>query len=91
MKKDVKNILFVAVAVVLLYYVLDCSGVLKKFKSGYKKPTNKEMYKKKLLEHYKKKNEHYKKKKLEKMGSKESYKKREMYKKKREGYCSGCA
>lgn len=91
MKKNVKNILFTVVAVVLLYYILDCLGVLKKFKSGYKKPTNKEMYKKKLLEHYKKKNEMYKKKKLGKMAGKESYKHKEMYKKKREGYsCTSC-
>ena len=77
MKKDVKNILFTVVAVVLLYYVLDCLGLLKNFKSGYKKPTKKEMYKKKLREHYKKK--------------KEMYRKREMYMKKKEGYsCASC-
>ena len=91
-KADIKMILITVATAALVYYLLVCLGVVKgfTFTSGYKKSGKKEMYKKKLLEHYKKKNEMYKKKKMDLM-PKEGYKKKEMYgPKKKEGYCSSC-
>ena len=43
MKKDHKPVLITIISVVLIYLLLECSGVLKNLKSGYAKSAKKEM------------------------------------------------